>query len=83
MPDPTDPQLLNRYSYCRNNPLMYVDPSGHFPHFIVGALISGSSSPAYSQIRILDRWWQVPLSAASRPEFTQVPKAQPPPPWRA
>jgi RHS repeat-associated protein len=21
-PDPYDPQLLNRYSYCRNNPLM-------------------------------------------------------------
>ncbi|MBW1982133.1 MAG: RHS repeat-associated core domain-containing protein [Deltaproteobacteria bacterium] len=24
-----DPQSLNRYSYCRNNPLRYVDPSGH------------------------------------------------------
>jgi len=27
--DPFDPQMLNRYSYCRNNPLIYVDPSGH------------------------------------------------------
>ena len=26
---PYDPQSLNRYSYCRNNPLNYVDPSGH------------------------------------------------------
>ncbi|MDY6954783.1 MAG: RHS repeat-associated core domain-containing protein, partial [Thermodesulfobacteriota bacterium] len=26
---PSDPQTLNRYSYCRNNPLIYVDPSGH------------------------------------------------------
>ncbi len=26
---PYDPQTLNRYSYCRNNPLIYVDPSGH------------------------------------------------------
>ncbi|MFZ2444934.1 MAG: toxin TcdB middle/N-terminal domain-containing protein [Syntrophobacteraceae bacterium] len=25
-----DPQTLNRYSYCRNNPLVYADPSGHF-----------------------------------------------------
>ena len=25
----SDPQTLNRYSYCRNNPLVYVDPSGH------------------------------------------------------
>ena len=28
--DPFDPQTLNRYSYCRNNPLIYTDPSGHF-----------------------------------------------------
>ncbi|MDD4860838.1 MAG: toxin TcdB middle/N-terminal domain-containing protein, partial [Smithellaceae bacterium] len=27
---PYDPQSLNRYSYCRNNPVKYVDPSGHF-----------------------------------------------------
>ena len=25
---PTDPQNLNRYSYCLNNPLKYTDPSG-------------------------------------------------------
>jgi len=30
VPDLYDPQSLNRYSYCRNNPLRYVDPSGHF-----------------------------------------------------
>ena len=29
IPEPYDPQLLNRYSYVRNNPLIYVDPSGH------------------------------------------------------
>ncbi|HQQ26822.1 MAG TPA: RHS repeat-associated core domain-containing protein, partial [Syntrophales bacterium] len=23
-----DPQMLNRYAYCRNNPLIYVDPTG-------------------------------------------------------
>jgi RHS repeat-associated protein len=28
--DYSDPQTLNRYSYCQNNPLAYVDPSGHF-----------------------------------------------------
>jgi len=27
--DPTDPQTLNRYSYCRNNPVNLVDPSGY------------------------------------------------------
>lgn len=25
-----NPQSLNRYSYCLNNPLIYVDPSGHY-----------------------------------------------------
>lgn len=28
-PDLFDPQALNGYTYCDNNPLMYVDPSGH------------------------------------------------------
>ncbi len=27
---PSDPQSLNRYSYCRNNPIKFVDPTGHF-----------------------------------------------------
>lgn len=31
VPDWYDPQQLNRYAYTRNNPLKYVDPSGHFP----------------------------------------------------
>lgn len=26
---PYDPQTLNRYAYCRNNPVKFVDPSGH------------------------------------------------------
>jgi RHS repeat-associated protein len=29
VPSPANPQSLNRYSYCLNNPLKYVDPSGH------------------------------------------------------
>jgi hypothetical protein len=29
VPGMFDPQDLNRYAYCRNNPLIYVDPSGH------------------------------------------------------
>ncbi len=30
VPDPENPQSFNRYSYTLNNPLRYVDPSGHF-----------------------------------------------------
>ncbi|MCL2153380.1 MAG: peptidoglycan DD-metalloendopeptidase family protein, partial [Oscillospiraceae bacterium] len=29
--DRTDPLSLNLYSYCRNNPLIYIDISGHYP----------------------------------------------------
>ncbi len=29
VPNPSDPQSLNRYSYVRNNPVNLVDPTGH------------------------------------------------------
>jgi len=31
IPDPTSAQDYNRYSYVRNNPLKYTDPSGYMP----------------------------------------------------
>jgi RHS repeat-associated protein len=31
VPNPFNPQAFNRYSYVYNNPLRYVDPSGHTP----------------------------------------------------
>jgi len=37
---PYDPQTLNRYTYCRNNPLKYVDPSGHFFGIIIAAIVA-------------------------------------------
>jgi hypothetical protein len=30
VPEPGNPQSLNRYAYVKNNPLRYVDPSGNF-----------------------------------------------------
>lgn len=41
---PFDPQSLNRYSYCRNNPINYTDPTGHFwwiIALIIAAIIGG------------------------------------------
>jgi len=38
--DFSDPQTLNRYSYVRNNPLIYTDPSGNvfvLDDFLIGA----------------------------------------------
>jgi|GEM_PF-1256444 len=37
VPDPGNPQAFNRYSYVANNPLKYVDPSGHFWDWIPDA----------------------------------------------
>ena len=36
VPDPTNPQAYNRYSYVYNNPLRFNDPSGHDPETVPG-----------------------------------------------
>jgi RHS repeat-associated protein len=35
VPDSYDPQALNGYAYVQNNPLIYVDPSGHTDENVV------------------------------------------------
>jgi RHS repeat-associated protein len=57
--NPANPQSFNRYSYCLNNPLKYIDPSGH----IVAFSPSGDpSNPSYymtilQNARILKEAW--------------------------
>ena len=50
---PGDPQTLNRYSYCRNNPLLYTDPSGHFfgiDDFIIAMVLGAAFGATTSAI---------------------------------
>jgi hypothetical protein len=51
---PGDPQTLNRYSYCRNNPLLYTDPTGHIfgidDAIIFGVLIGAALGASVSAI---------------------------------
>ncbi|MCM1504670.1 MAG: RHS repeat-associated core domain-containing protein [Muribaculum sp.] len=44
--DPTLPQNFNRYSYCLNNPLCYIDPDGKIAWFV--PVIIGATIGAYS-----------------------------------
>jgi RHS repeat-associated protein len=44
VPNPGNPLDWDRFSYVRNNPLRYVDPSGHEPCFEDGYWIEGAYS---------------------------------------
>ncbi len=50
-PRPENPQSLNRYSYCLNNPLKYVDPGGHSPLLVAlySYIIAVISAPDFYQ----------------------------------
>jgi hypothetical protein len=55
VPEPGNPQTLNRYGYVNNNPLRYTDPTGHCPFcitggigFVVGAVVGGGMYIAYN-----------------------------------
>ncbi len=43
--EPYDPQMLNRYAYCRNNPLIYIDPTG----LCMAETMAGDDGSQYSE----------------------------------
>ncbi len=58
IPQPGNPQSLNRYSYCLNNPLKFVDPSGHVEEDQVDrALTIISILAAYGVLIERDFFW--------------------------
>ncbi len=48
VPDPGNPQSLNRYSYTLNNPLKYTDPSGHCVSLITAAVFGLGMAGLYA-----------------------------------
>jgi len=57
VPDPGDPQALNRYTYCLNNPLIYTDPSGEFIWLAI-SIIVGSFMGAYQADKAGENPWK-------------------------
>jgi len=55
VPQPGNPQDFNRYSYVRNSPLVYIDPSGHAQEES-GTLPLGGE--LYWLPTYLDRWYE-------------------------
>jgi RHS repeat-associated protein len=51
VPEPGNPQALNRYAYVYNNPLRYVDGSGHLP--VAPLLVAG----AIVLLKAIDYGW--------------------------
>jgi hypothetical protein len=61
VPDTTNSQDFNRYSYARNNPLIYTDPDGELVWFvpvIIGAVIGATSGAIIAKQAEAEGFWQ-------------------------
>ena len=86
VPQPGDPQSLNRYSYALNNPLRYTDPTGHMQQC---PDCGGSATPVVildpnrvnpdDQRRILFAWYDAhpEYNPANDPVLNGQSRAQP------
>ena len=52
VPNVTNSQDFNRYSYARNNPMVYTDPDGEWIHLVIGAVFGGVINVAMNADKI-------------------------------
>ncbi|SHE89409.1 RHS repeat-associated core domain-containing protein [Caloramator proteoclasticus] len=60
-----EPRSLNQYAYTNNNPVMFVDPSGHLAWWVGAALWGAAGS-------LVDYWWthrNLPFSQWNKEEL--------------
>jgi len=62
MQDPTSAQGFNRYAYCMNNPLRFIDPTGYYVTNLGVILITGQSIGDH-----LDSWMGKPIIDFNEP----------------
>ncbi len=67
MPEPGNPQALNRYSYVLNNPLRYTDPTGMFEQSAIEEYLRSLKLDNWQDIlknwKADDQWWTALLAA--------------------
>jgi len=54
VPNYRNPQSLNRYRYCLNNPLIYTDPSGHAEIFRLHGVYIETTNPEDNNVYVRD-----------------------------
>jgi hypothetical protein len=64
LPEPGDPQQLNRFAYARNNPLRYTDQTGHYIEEWTGSTVDeahkiGNPRPVFYTPQEAERVWGV------------------------
>jgi RHS repeat-associated protein len=57
VPDPANPQSLNRYSYVLNSPLRYTDPTGHFTDDELASLLGDNWQELMQLWEEYDPYW--------------------------
>ncbi len=68
VPDPSNPQTLNRYSYTRGNPLKYTDPTGNYVEFTGGF----SYRSGRNRQRVEQAWEMLKWAATDMPKLAEM-----------
>jgi RHS repeat-associated protein len=69
VPDPTNPQQFNRYTYVLNNPIVLVDPTGHFSEAAIFEYLYNMYGDdwysVYQAWQADTEWWELITTASA------------------